>query len=160
MGFADKFVRFMRGDPLYQPDDVTVEEQQQSAAVTPGSSPEAVVPVVTINRLRNEATSGGVRVWATFQNDSGETLQLHELELLGRTIKLELILMPKGIKQDVLVYDGGALTDSNAGNAVLQYRTYQQDTLYKAVYEPQCKTVDVGLMGITEFSLQLPVSTI
>lgn len=160
MGFADKFVRFIRNEPLYQPGDVSSEEQQQNAAVTPGSQPQGVVPVVRIMKAKNVAMSGGLQVRATLQNDSGDTLQLHEIEMLGQTIRLELIIMPKEVKQDVIVYSGPALTNSNVGMAVLRYRTQQQDTVFNAVYMLVARMVDEGLLGITDFNLQLPVRTV
>lgn len=159
MGFADKLVRFVRGEPLYQPDDVSAEEQQQNAAVTPGTSPVAVVPIVTIRNVKNVATNNGTQVYATLQNESGETVQLHEVEVLGKTIKLELPLMAKEAKQDIVVYAGDAITSSNVGSALLRYRSSQQDTPYKAIYALEARTVDVGRLGITDFHLQLPVST-
>lgn len=159
MGFADKFVRFVRGEPLYQPEDISAEEQQQTAAVTPGASPSAVVPIVTIKNIKNMATNAGMQVYATLQNESGETVQLHEIEVLGKTIKLELPLMAKEAKQDIVVYAGAAITSSNVGSAVLRYRTYQQDTPYKAIYALEARNVDVGRLGITDFQLQLPVSS-
>jgi len=159
MGFADKFVRFIRGEPLYQPDDVTAEEKQQNAAVTPGSSPLDVVPIVIIKNVMTEATEHGMRVHATLENQANDTLKLSEMQLLGISTKLNVMLSAKEVKQDVVLYAGQAIANSNVGEAILRYRTLKSDAPYKATYIIGARMVDVGRLGITDFNLQLPVST-
>lgn len=158
MGFADKFVRFVRGEPLYQPGDISTEEQQQNAITTPGSVPEAVVPVVTFFNVVSKVTGNGVEVRADVQNGSDETLQLQQLELLGQTVNLQLPIMPKEVKRYVMLYAGNAITSSYVGNAVLRYRTSTQDTLYSAIYEPEVRMVDQSRLGIFDLKLQMPIN--
>jgi hypothetical protein len=159
MGFADKFVRFVRGEPLYQPGDISAEEQQQTAAVTPGTSPQDVVPIVIVKNVISEATNNGMRVHATLENQANETIKLHEIELLGITTTLDLTLSAKEVKQDVVLYDGQAIANSNVGVATLRYRTFKLDTPFKATYALGARMVDAGRLGITDFNLQLPIST-
>lgn len=158
MGFADKLVRFVRGEPLYQPGDVSAEERQQNAITTPGSAPEQVVPLVAFINVVSKVTANGVEVRADVQNESDETLQLQRLDLLGRALNLQLIIMPKEVKRYVMVYSGNAITSSYVGNAVLSYRISTQDLLYSAIYEPEVRMVDQSRLGIFDFKLQLPVN--
>lgn len=160
MGMLDKARRFMRGDPLYRPDDISAEEQQYSAAVTPGTNPTDIVPVVTINNVTSAVTPNGVEVRANLQNDSGETLQLQQIELLGQIIRLDFILMAKEVKQAVRLYAGTAITSSSVGEAILKYRMPRKDVTYSGVYEPEVGMLDNSHLGMFDLRLQLPVQTI
>lgn len=159
MGMLDKARRFVRGEPLFKPDDISAEEQQHNAAVSPGTKPSDIIPVVTINNVTSAVTADGVEVRANLQNDSGETLQLQQIELLDQTIRLDFILMAKEVKQAVRLYVGNAITSSSVGEAVLKYRTPKRDVTYSGVYDPEVGMLDDSHLGMFEFRLQLPVHT-
>jgi hypothetical protein len=157
MGMLDKARRFVRGEPLYKPDDISAEEQQYNATVSPGTDPSGVIPVVIINNVTSAVTTNGVEVRANLQNDSGETLQLQQIELLGQTIRLDFILMANEVKQAVRLYVGNAITSSSVGEAILKYRTPKRDVTYSGVYDPEVGMLDDSHLGMFEFRLQLPV---
>lgn len=159
MGMLDKARRFVRGEPLHKPDDISAEEQQHNAVVSPGSDPSDIIPVVTIRNVTSAVTTNGVEVRANLQNDSGETLQLQQIELLGQTIRLDFILMAKEVKQAVRLYVGNAITSSSVGEAVLKYRTPKRDVTYSGIYDPEVGMLDNSHLGMFEFRLQLPVHT-
>lgn len=159
MSMLDKARRFVRGEPLYKPEDISAEEQQHNAAVSPGTDPSAIIPVVTINHVTSAVTNSGVVVRANLQNESGETLQLQQIELLGQTIRLDFILMAKEVKQAVKLYAGNAITSSSVGEAILRYRTPRRDVTYSGTYEPEVGMLDNSHLGMYEFRLQLPVHT-
>jgi len=159
MGMLDKARRFVRGEPLYKPDNTSAEEQRQNAVASPATDSSSLIPVVTINNVTSAVTNSGVVVRANLRNDSGETLQLQQIELLGQTIRLDFILMAKEVKQAVKLYAGNAITSSSVGEAILKYRTPRRDVTYSGTYEPEVGMVDDSHLGMFEFRLQLPVHT-
>lgn len=157
MGILDKTLRFVRGEPLYKPDDISVEERQRNATVTTGSNPREVVPVVIINNVTSAVTDNGVVVRGNLQNNSSETLQVQQIELLGQTVRLDFILMTKEVKQAVRLYAGNAITSSSVGEAILKYRTPRRDVTYQGTYEPEVGMLDESHLGMFDFRLQLPI---
>lgn len=157
MGMLEKVIRFVRGELLYKPDDISVEEKQYSATVTPGSDPAEAVPLVAINNVTSLVTNQGVEVRGNLQNTSGEMLQLQQIELLGQTCKLDFTLKAKEVKHAVRLYLGNAITSSSVGEAILKYRLPKQGMTFSGTYEPEVGMLDDSHLGMFDLKLQLPI---
>lgn len=159
MDVPDELARLVKGEPIFKADDVTAEEKQISAQVTPGKSPEEVLPTVRVENVQSETKTLQTLLRADLHNESDEAVLVETVQLMGVTGKLDLQLSSSQTQPRLLLYSGASVKTPQIDDMVLVYRTRKGEK-FQAFYKVSTYQEDDGRLNITELKLQFPIQRV
>lgn len=156
MGILEGLARFITGKPIYKDEDVTVEERQTVATMTPDMPVEDVVPIVRIDNVRSSVDDDYLEVHGDIHNDSKKEVELEKIEILGKVGEQNARLAAGKTVQNVRLFAGEAPDIDRVDTVILTYRA-AGDGSFQAKYTVESRQEVDGRRSITGISLQLPV---
>jgi len=156
MGILEGLARFMRGEPIYKDEDVTIEEKQAAAAMTPAASVEDVAPIVRIDNVRSSIVDDYLEVRGDLHNVAKKEVRLEKLEVLGKVKEANASLAAGKTAENITLFAGEAPVTDRVDTAKLTYRPSGGES-FVANYAIESRQEADGRQSITGFSLQLPV---
>lgn len=153
MGVGAKVSRFLKGEPVYKPEDVSIEEQQGVANAAPNAEVKDVVPLLRVEKTECTSDETHLDVYGHVHNESEEAVTLEEIHLLDMTRQLDKKLSADDSKR-LRLYVGPRPNHLSASEAIIKYRT--SDKAYSAHYKIHTGHEE-GKHIITALELQLPI---
>jgi len=155
MSIVSGFLRIVKGEPVYKPDDVTIEEKQATAETTPNVSLTDVVPVVRISGVRSSMNGTYTEVRGGLQNESHDEVGIESIDLLGKLSPLNLPVAAGTMAPAVLLFSGETPNMAYVNKATLAY--HGQHGSFRAYYTVEVRLQADGKPAVTKLELQLPI---